>query len=312
MKFSRREFIQIGTAGAVFAAGCGSDQAKAPAQAQGSGPGSGGPELQMDIEGFYIIEGVGAATQVRMIDGPKVGVTTHTLQLRARADAIDAATATPDAAHIKQIGTDTFWFWDLAGLDVSMPKADSGSDVLTRDETSGDDGQEMPPTDQGWHSMVRVPDLKALCGASHVTNLAAVASTVALKHGHLTVLPPEGVGAGAIWNFHKNDGTQLARRAVSNKVRYTRQNNGNQLVVEVGSQKIYFKKGVTTQLLVTNRMPSAPGGCPDPCTPNMDHFSAFLQMVDKQFDCAVSLASFTPKKLQNADPDYCPGSQVAP
>lgn len=312
MRFDRRQFIRLGAAGAFVAAGCrgGDKKQPNPSGTQAAGPGASGAELQVDFEGLYIIDGTGPATAVRMIDGSKVGVGTHTLQLRARADAIDAPTQTPDAAHIKQIGSDTFWLWDLAGSDVTFPHNDSGAGDVTRDEHSNEDGAELPTTEGGWHSMVRVPDLKALCGATKVTNMAAVASSITLNHGHLTVLPPDGVGAAAVWNFHKTDGTPLVQRAVSNKVRLIRSNDGNPLVVDVGSQKIYFKKGVTTQVLISNRAPQGP--CPAPCTPNMSHFKAFLLMVDKQFDVDVTLASFSPKQGQNADPDYCPGGQVAP
>jgi hypothetical protein len=139
--------------------------------------------------------------------------------------------------------------------------------------------------------------------------MAAVASTVALKHGHLGVLKPTGVGATAIWKFVKSDGTELKRGAMSNKVRYTRSNHGNQLNIEIGTQKIYFKTGVTTQIVITNLMPST-GPCPAPCTPNMNHFTAFLQLVDKGFDSKAELVSFAPVSGGAVEPDYCPGSRV--
>jgi hypothetical protein len=314
MKFDRRQFIRIGAAGALAAAGCKSDSGTSSSPAPAAGPGPTGAELQVDFEGLYIIEGKGANTKVRMIDGAVVGVPTHLLQLKALASAIDQTKTTkPDAAHVVPVGADFFWLWDLKGNDVTMPKADSGSDNLTSDDTSGEDGLDTPSTEPGWHSLKRVPDLKELCGATQVNNMAAVASTVWLKHGHLTVLKPTGVGATSVWKFLKSDGTELAppgRKAFSNKVRYTRRNDGSQLAIDVGALKIYFKTGVTTQIAITNLMPPPASGCPAPCTPNMDHFKAFLKVVDKKFDSAALLVSFTPPPLGGVEPDYCPGSRV--
>jgi len=269
--------------------------------------------LHVDFEGLYIIDGHGANTKIRMIDGEVVDVPTHLLQLKALASAIDQTKTTkPDASHVVPVGTDYFWLWDLKGSDVAMPKADSGANVVTSDDTSGEDGMDTPSTEPGWHSLKRVPDLKELCGATQVSNMAAVASSVALKHGHLTVLKPTGVGATSVWKFVKSDGTDVVppgRKALSNKVRYIRTNNGNQLVIEVGSQKIYFKQGVTTQVLITNYMPQT-SSCSAPCTPNMDHFTAFLKVVNKTFDSKAVLVSSTPPVSGLAEPDYCPGSRV--
>jgi hypothetical protein len=314
MNLDRRQFIRIGAAGALAAAGCGKGKENDKA-ALVSSP---GPELQVDFEGLYIIEGHGANTKIRLIDGEAVDVPTHLLQLRAYASAIDQTKTKPEAAHVVPAGADYLWLWDLKGNDVALPKADSGANVVTSDDTSGEDGADIPSTEPGWHSLKRVPDLKELCGATKVNNMAAVASTVALKHGHLTVLQPTGVGATAVWKFLKSDGTELVppgHKAISNKVRYIRPNNGNQLVIEVGSQKIYFKQGVTTQVLITNYM-SPMSSCPPPCTPNMNHFKAFLKVVDKQFDSAAYLVSYTaPSSAPGAgprgvEPDYCPGSRV--
>src|SRR6266511_3489091 len=134
MRFDRRQFIKIGAAGALAAAGCksGTETTSPPATqtnppatpAARTGPTS--PELQVDFEGLYIIEGHGANTKVRMIDGAVVGVPTHLLQLKALASAIDQTKTTkPDAAHVVPVGADFFWLWDLQGKDVTMPKADS-------------------------------------------------------------------------------------------------------------------------------------------------------------------------------------------
>jgi hypothetical protein len=314
MRFNRRQFIKIGAAGALTAAGCTSSPeqgAQSPAPAQSPALGA---ELKVDFEGLYIIEGHGAATKIRMIEGSMVGVPTHLLQMRALASAIDQTQTTkPDAAHVVPVGGDFFWFWDLKGNDVTMPKADSGPDDLTSEDSSSEDGQDVPTTESGWHSLKRVPDLKVLCGATKVTNMAAVASTVALKHGHFGVLKPSGAGETAIWKFVKSDGTELTppgHKALSNKVRYTRSNSGNQLHIEIGTQKIYFKPNVTTGILITNLMPST-GPCPAPCTPNMNHFTAFLQMVNKAFDSKAELVlPFTPVGGGAVEPDYCPGSRV--
>jgi hypothetical protein len=306
MTFDRRQFIRIGAAGVLAAAGCKHKPSSTAANASAVV----GPALQVDFDGLYIIEGQGASTKVRMIEGPMVGVPTHLLQMKALASDIDQTqTTTPDAAHVIPAGSDFFWLWDLKGNDVAMPKADSGSDDVTSEDSSSEDGQDVPATEPGWHSLKRVPDLKMLCGATKVTNMTAVASTVALRHGHLGVLMPTGVGATAIWKFVKSDGTELKRGAMSNKVRYTRSNNGNQLHIEIGTQKIYFKTGVTAQIVISNLMPSM-GPCPQPCTPNMDHFAAFLKMVDKGFDSKAELVRFTPPSQGAVEPDYCPGSRV--
>jgi hypothetical protein len=42
----------------------------------------------------------------------------------------------------------------------------------------------------------------------------------------------------------------------------------------------------------------------------MDHFTAFLQVVDKTFDSKAALVSFTAPVDGLAEPDYCPGSMV--
>jgi len=306
MRFDRRQFIKIGSAGVLAAAGCRHKPSTPAANASSVA----GPELQVDFDGLYIIEGRGASTKVRMIEGSMVGVPTHLLQMKALASDIDQTQTTkPDAAHVIPAGSDFFWLWDLKGNDVAMPKADSGPDDVTSEDSSSEDTQDVPATEPGWHSLKRVPDLKMLCGATKVTNMAAVASTVSLRHGHLGVLMPTGVGATAIWKFVKSDGTELKRGAMSNKVRYTRSNNGNQLNIEIGTQKIYFKTGVTAQIVISNLMPSM-GGCPLPCTPNMDHFVAFLKMVDKGFDSKAELVRFTPPSGGAVEPDYCPGSRV--
>lgn len=327
MRFDRRQFIHLGTIGALGTlGGCQKkEQDQSPPTTQSGGQTQAertvASELQVDFEGLYIIEGNGANTKMHMLDGPLLGLPTHTLQLQAMKSALDTSpgkTATPDAAHIMTIGGDERWLWDLKGFPVSMPKADSGPDILTSDDTSAEDGQTTPTTEPGWHSLKRVPDLKEICGATKVTDFSKVASTVSLKHGHLTVLEPTGVGKTAVWKFVKtsngSDLTPPGQKSLSNKVRYIRKNNGAQLVIEIGtgaaSTKIFFKPGVTMQAKITNLMPPSAAGCPAPCTPNMNHFSKFLLVVDKAFDASASFVSFTAPPSGLVEPDYCPGSRV--
>lgn len=309
MRFDRRRFLKLGAAGAVGAAACGGsrqnpENAATPLNPVGSGTGA--PELQVDFEGLYIIEGKGSGTKVHLVNGAKVGYPTHVAELTALEAALDVANTSP-ADRIVTVGADKRWIWDLTDMTVEMPKADSGPDTLDSEDSSGEDAQETPATEAGWHSLRRVPDLKKLSGATKVSNTAAVSAVVVLKHGHLGVLKPGAVGANSVWKFEYN-GAELDKASFSNKVRYTRKNNGNPLTIALGAKKVVFKPAVTTNVTVSNLLPGAGCGTP-PCTPNMNHFAAFLQVVDAKTFPTVSLAKWTPPAGSGVEPDYCPGSR---
>jgi hypothetical protein len=299
MRLDRRQFIQLSATSAFMTAGC----CKCPTT--GTAPTT--PELQVDFEGLYIIDVKGSNTKVYLVDGGKVGYTTHNGLLTVLASAVDAGTTSAD--HNIGVGKAKQLVWELQGLTFSMPEADNGSDNLTPDPPSAEDNLDTPKTEAGWHSLRRVLDLHQLCGATAVNNTSAITSTISLKDGNLDVLMPDYVGSHSVWKFEAG-AKVLDKASFSNIVRYTRSNNGKQLVINLGAGKtIVLKQGVTANISISNNPPnSTPCGN---CTPNMDHFKALVQMVDAKITPTVSLDQWTPPGgPSGVEPDYCPGGRI--
>jgi hypothetical protein len=311
MRLDRRQFMQIGAIAAFGGSGCKRSQEPSPAPtAPPIAAAAAVPSVRIQFEGLYLIEQKGTSMVVHLIDGPAVNLPAHTAQMQALASTIDQSkTAKPDAAHIVPAGgSDDFWLFDLKGLDVTGPASANGVADLTSDQSSSDDGLEVPSGDAGWHSLARVPDLRVLCGATHITKFDAFSSSVTLNHGHLGVVKPVGIGVAAVWKCTDNKGNELMRRAFSNKVRYSCPTNGQPLAIQVGSQQIVFKPNTVAEVSVFNLPPKSP--CPAPCTPNMHHFSAFLAVVDSKFPPSIDLDHMVVPAGSELGADYCPGGRI--
>src|SRR3954464_1850384 len=128
MKFDRRQFFRISTAGAFAAAGCGGGggsppppTTNRPSGLTGSGGGGvgAGPNLEVEFEGLYIIEGHGSNMKIHLVDGTKVGVTTHDAEMYVLEKDIDtSSSATSPADRIVSVGSDNRWFYSLMGHTV--------------------------------------------------------------------------------------------------------------------------------------------------------------------------------------------------
>lgn len=316
MQLDRRHFIQLGVAAAFAGSGCdGSSKPSAPAPAGTTTAGSGKPDyLTIGFEGLYVIEEKGSSMLVHLVDATAVGMPAHLARLKALASTIDQAqTAKPDPAHIIPVGRgDEYWLWDLKGYAVTTPPSEKGGDDLTKPNNSSEDGVDIPTTDAGWNSLARVPDLRVCCGASKITNTAALASSVTLTHGQLDVLKPaDAIGSKAVWKFtDPATGKELMRRALSNTVQYSCPTSGKSLVIRVGTQDIVFKPAaaaVSIENLPTIKAPR----CPQPCTPTMNHFKALCKVVDATIDPTIALAvAFSPGTNVEAGADYCPGGRA--
>ena len=303
MKLDRRQFIQIGAIAAFAGSGCNKSKPKAPSSTGGGGI------LQIDFDGLYVIEEKGSSMVVHLIDGPAVGLPEHFAELFTNAATLDQANTAPPT-RIQSAGTDIIWHWDLKGMAVTGPASSSAD--LTEDQSSSEDGLDLPTSDAGWHSLARVPNLRELCGATKITQYDKFTSSITLSHGHMGVLKPvDPIGSTVVWVFKNPSGNQLVRRAFSNRVRYTCPANGAATTVQIGSQQIVFKPGagaqVSLQNLPKNKMPN----CGTGCVPNMNHFGAFAKIVDAQFTPTITLAApFMPVASQQAGADYCPGSRI--
>jgi hypothetical protein len=203
--------------------------------------------------------------------------------------------------------------WLLPGKDVTTPVSPNGTPDLAVDESSNEDNQPIPSSDAGWHSLIRVPDLKSFCGATKITKPSAFLSSIPLTHGHFTVLKPSNfIGQQEVWIVTDSSGKELARRAFSDRVSYSCPGQGvPSLAIQVASQPIVFKTGVDAKVSV-NHLPSVQvPPCALPCMPNMDHFSALCKVVDATISPIIMASGpITQKVGALAGADYCPGGQV--
>lgn len=297
MRIDRRHFIWYSAAGVVVA-GCNSS-------CRDNGA------LQVNFEGLCLVERKEKSTNVHLLDGAAVGFPTHYAQLSINAAAIDQTRTTkPDQNHIKHEGKDELWLWDLKGVQVVMPLADTGNDDLAIDETSSEDALETPTTDAGWNSLKRLPDVKELFGATKLLDNSRdfIATSVALRHGHLTVLKPIDLGATAVWKYTVNG--EVKRRSFSDLLQYTCPSAGGNKIIEVGTQKIFLKSGAQSTITISNAPPPTP--CPAPCEPNMHHFAAFGKLVDATVVPQIDLVlPYTPPRESTILPDYCPPAMIA-
>jgi hypothetical protein len=314
VKLDRREFIQIGAAGAFAASGaCADSSAPAPSTGARAALTSAEPSLQIEFEGLYLIEQKGTSMVVHLIDGPAVGLPAHTAQMKALASTIDKTkTAKPDNAHVIPAGgSEDFWLWDLNGVTVTGPASSIGASDLIADQSSLQDGLEMPADEAGWHSLARVPDLRVLCGATKIAKYDALSSSITLTHGRLSVLPPAAeVGARTVWVFKDMSGKTLMRRALTDRVMYECAMNGAAATVQVGSQPVVFTPGAIARVSLYNVAPR-PMPCGNPCNPKMSDFAAFTKVVDAQFVPVITAAApFPPVSNGQAAADYCPGARI--
>jgi hypothetical protein len=251
---------------------------------------------------------------VHLVDGAALGLGQHIPQLRIPAATIDqSATTKPDAAHIINIGGTEFWLWDLAGVNVAGPTGPNGQSELTLDDTPvGTD--ERPSNDAGWRSLAWVPNLRTLSGATTIVNRNALASSINLHHGRLESTKPSSTGQSAVWKFTHPDGRELLRRALTDRLVYTCPTGEPALRLTIGSQPVVFQRGSNVEATVRNLPPELPAGrrapCPNPCTPNINHFAAFFKLVDAQHTPIGALHSFTPPANADVEPDYCPPARI--
>jgi hypothetical protein len=302
---NRRRFIQLGAMTMLAEPGC----CQALHFMLPSTPHQPTPsQLTVAFQGLYLIEEKPSsmAMAIHLIDGPAVGIPEHVPQLSALASTIDK-TGTAQPAKIVQVAGDEVWIWGLTGVDVTTPPPDSGGNDLAPLGVSAEDTSDIPTTAAGWNSRARLADLSLCCGATKITKPDALASSIILTHGQVDVLKPEDIGARAVWKVANPSGTQLMKRALSNRIRYSCPTNGKQLVIRVGNKPIVFKAS-GAEVLVRN-LPRKHNECMD-CMPNMNHFPALDRVVDKQFDPVITLASFVPQPGQDVGTDYCPGGRI--
>jgi hypothetical protein len=310
MRFDRRNFIRIGAAGVLGTLG-GQSRGEAGAWASSLGqskPGGNAGTLQIDFSGFYLLEGQGPSLLVRLVDGVKLGVGPHVPQLRVPASTIDQkATKKPDPSHVISVGGHEIWLWDLVdGLAVATPSA--AKPDLTFTHTAVATG--IPKTAAGWKSFDYVPSLRTLFGATKIVKTDVFSATITLNHGHVESVKPDGSGPYTVWTFSDPNGQQLLHQALTNRVRYTCPAHGKSLTVYVGSQPIVFLPGAQTQALVRNLPPKTNHPCPQPCTPNVDHFLAIYNIVDATFKPTAMPDYHAPKKELDAEPNYCPPGRI--
>jgi FtsP/CotA-like multicopper oxidase with cupredoxin domain len=301
MNVDRRQFIQAGAAAILAGGACGRDGGR---KLQPNGT------LQVSFEGLYLLQRQNNAVTVHLVDATKVGMAAHVPQLIAWKSALD--TTQTSAPTIKATaGSDEKWIWHLQGVNLTMPPSASGTNDLETDSPSSEDSMDIPATDQGWHSPARMADMRVLCGATTIATPSAIASSLALTHGKLTVQKPVGVGSQTVWVFTDPYGNQLKRGALSDNLLYTSTAGASALTINVGTTgKIVFLPNAQATVDVTNLPASSLPPCPAPCTPNMNHFAALASVVDKKFLPTITVASFNPTQPFDLGADYCPGGSI--
>jgi hypothetical protein len=333
MRLDRRDFMRIGAAGILVGAGCdGTKKASQSAAAPGasvaslcdllpSPPGPPHKVLEVQFKGLFLIEhdtGTKSAT-IHLLDGQKLNIPMpHIARMSAFKSTIDETqTQRPDSDHVTPAGNDEIWCWDLQGKAVTIVDATGGTPDLDVDETSSDDPQEMPASDAGWASLVRVPDLKVAFGATGlIPNVSTYyVTTIALSHGHFGPEVPGSkntdIGPNAVWKFEdpRNGAPTLFQRALTDRVLYTLSTQNKSRTITVDNVQIVFKPDVHAPVTISN----APGNipCGTPCKPDMDDFHYYRALVaGSQFDPTITLAKFTPPPQGNAGSNYCPGGRI--
>jgi hypothetical protein len=307
MRLDRRQFIRLGSIAALGGYGCGGSS-----DSSNPTPGSGPKSLQIDFQGLYVLERKQPGVVVHLLDAMALGLPPHAAELSVLKSYLDEAkTSMPDRKD--PAGSDEYWVWLLQGKDVTTPVSPNGTRDLTVDESSSEDNQPIPSSEAGWHSLFRVPDLKSFCGATKITKPADFLSSIALTHGHFTVLKPSNfIGQQEVWIVTDPSGKELARRAFSDRVSYSCPGQGaSSLAIQVASQPIVFKPGVDAKVSI-NHLPSVQvPPCTLPCTPNMYHFSALCKVVDATISPTIVASGPITQMVGNlAGADYCPGGQI--
>ncbi len=302
MHIDRRRFIQLGALTVLAEPGCCQLHFMLPSTPRQPTPN----RLSVDFEGLYLVEEKTSSMAIHLINGQAVGMPEHVPQLSAMASTIDKS-RTAQPAKIVPIAGDEVWIWGLVGVDVTGPPSGTGVADLTPLGVTGEDANEIPTTDTGWNSRARLADLSVCCGATRITRLDGLATSVILTHGQVDVLNPGGIGSHAVWKVVNPSGTQLMQRALSNRVRYSCPTNGSPLTIRVGNKPVVFKAS-GAEVLVRN-LPKKLKNCSG-CMPNMDHFPGLSGVVDKQFDPTITLARFVPGVELEAGTDYCPGGRI--
>lgn len=325
MRVDRRGFLRIGGASALTALACStetpSENRSATTGTAPATPGAlpipaagrrGGQGLHIDFKGLVLLQKQPNAMAVHLVKGEAVSLPKHVPQLWVPAIVIDqTATTKPADSHVVVIGGSEFWLWDLDGMQVTMPPSPTGQPDLTLDETDVGSTQ-TPANDDGWRPLAFVPDLQALSGATKIVNKDALASSIALTHGHLESSKPTGnVGPMAVWRFKNPGGNVLMERSLTNRVVYSYPTDAQNATITVGDQKIVFQPNANAELNVRN-LPPGPTreSCPSPCKPTLKHFMGFFELVDAQFTPTVELAAFVLPERGDVDPDFCPPGRI--
>src|SRR5262249_34044078 len=140
-----------------------------------------------------------------------------------------------------------------------------------------------------WKSINLGVNLSKVCGSTKITGMPSqFTAHVTLEHGHLRALKPEGgVGPVTVWEFiHTPLGgapQQVAKQPMTNLLLCTVNIPGNtQPTFTIGSQKVVLKKSAGDVILKNLPDPHVNGHC-STTVPCVDHLSAYLELVDKQF-----------------------------
>jgi hypothetical protein len=303
MRFDRRDFIRIGAAGALGALGQvgradGLSRRTVPAPAL----------LRMQFKGLCLLERQKNAMVVHLIDSATVGLGPHIMEMRVPENAIDLAStkAKPDA--LETIGDTTFLKWRLNKRKVSGPPASSETGDLTVQEDVPPNQQKPTPAndnDEGWKSLHWVPDLRSICGATKL--LKPASATIALNHGEFSSRRPDGSGPHAVWKFTRPDGTEVLRRALTNRVLYLCPSS-TPLTISVDSEPLVLRAG-TTEIIDVVNLPEKPPA-PSSKKLNMDHFTKFYDLVDAKSTPKPELLEFSPPVEHLVEPDYCPPGRI--
>lgn len=301
MALNRREFVQLGAAGAaaLLSASC-----KWP----WSGPKK---MLQVNIRGLILVERFPHSVTIHLVDAARVGLgTAHQPSLAVPAALIDvsgtSAPSLPDPVD------PTIRVFDLSNKALTLDSGNSGAPAL--DFNDDPINEAVPLDDNHWNSVRLSARLATLCGASKITDRSKFTSSLAVEHGHLHAIKPDTLlGRQQIWQFTRKmtsgPDRQVAKQVMTNTLVCDVPLQANFAKFMIGTQPLVLALPSPAAVTLRNLPPAGTMGMCKGAPPCVDHMEVFYDLVDAGFKptaMPVNVVATSP----GAEPDYCPPGTI--
>ena len=303
MAVNRREFVQLGVAGAAGMLGAACHW---PWDRKTS-------SLQINIKGLVIVERLAKSVTVNVVDASLIGgLMPHHPFLVVPSTLIDtAATSAPSQPDASSTGMRLF---DLANKTVTLDIGHAGPpDLEVNDDSIG---PTLPPDDAHWQSIRYSAQLQTLCGATKITDRTKFFSTLAIDHGLLHATTPDSaLGRSTIWTFSRKmtsgPDQEVAKQAMTNTLVCDVPISGSSAAFLIGGQRLALNLQTPGAVTLRNLpVGTMPGTCKSGINPCVDDIDVFFDLVDAKFRPSASGFQSRNVLVASAEPNYCPSGSI--